>query len=177
LVEWVGIDYGPWTNVLDKFNKSLSDLWSLELKTSEHQMNLLDTPTPEALVPLLQGDTKLVTILFTICELMSQSRPSTIRLLHTLTQHLAPGGYLLVADSASDIAEFELGASGRKWPIYMVLDAVLLGMKDETNEGRGQWRKVDGVDSRWFRLGEGVGEGWPVKLENTRYWYRLYKRV
>lgn len=176
-IEWVGVDYGPWTTVLDKFNKSLSNLWSLEFPTSEHQMNLLDTPIPEGLIPLLEGDTKLVTILFTICELMSQSRPSTIKLLHTITSHLALGGYLLVADSASDIAEFELGASGRKWPIYMVLDAVLMGMKDETRDGKSQWRKVDSVDSRWFRLGDGLGQGWPVKLENTRYWYRLYKRV
>ena len=176
-IEWVGVDYGPWTSVLDKLNKSLSELWSLDIPTNEHQMNLLDTPHPEGLIPLLQGDTKLVSILFTICELMSQSRQSTIRLLHTITTHLAPGGYLLVADSASDIAEFELGASGRKWPIYMVLDAVLMGMKDETRDGKSQWRKVDSVDSRWFRLGDGVGEGWPVKLENTRYWYRLYKRV
>jgi 25S rRNA (uracil2843-N3)-methyltransferase len=57
----------------------------------------------------------------------------------------------------------------------MVLDAMLLGMKYE--DGKNKWRKVESEDSRWYRLAEGVADSWPVKLENTRYWYRLYRRV
>lgn len=178
-IEWVGVDFGPWTGVLDKFNSALDTLWHLDLPSTCHQMDLLNPPAssagPDPLLPLLQQPTSLITLLYTMCELMSQSRPATIRLLHTISDQLAPGGLLLVADSASDIAEFELGSSGRKWPVYMVLDAVMLGMKDA--EGRSRWEKVESEDSRWYRLGEGVGEKWPVKLENTRYWYRLYRRV
>ena len=40
-----------------------------------------------------------------------------------------------------------------------------------------EWELVESSDSRWFRLAEGVGAGWPVKLENTRYWLRLYRRL
>lgn len=175
-LEWVGADYGPWTTVLDQFTDACNSLWSLDLRPECHQMNLLDTTASQSLKPLLTSDTRLVTLLFTVCELMSQSRPATIRLLHDLTSQLRPGGLLLIADSASDIAEFELGSSGRKWPVYMVLDAVMLGMKTDAGE-ENKWEKVDSEDSRWFRLAEGAGANWPVKLENTRYWYRLYRRV
>jgi 25S rRNA (uracil2843-N3)-methyltransferase len=173
--QWVGVDFGPWDIVLDKFSAALDSLWHLDLPTSNHQMDLLNRPSPDPLAPLIQGDTSLVTLIFTVCELMSQSRAATIRLLQDLTTHLQVGGSLLVADSASDIAEFELGSSGRKWPVYMVLDVMLLGMKDDS--GKSQWQKAESEDSRWYRLAEGVADSWPVKLENTRYWYRLYKRV
>jgi 25S rRNA (uracil2843-N3)-methyltransferase len=172
---WVGVDFGPWSGVLEKFSDAFTSLWHLDLPSPCHQMDLLKPASPDPLLPLISGDTSLVTLIFTICELMSQSRPGTIRLIRNLTSNLRSGGLLLVADSASDIAEFELGSSGRKWPVYMVLDAMLLGTKDE--EGKSQWVKVESEDSRWFRLPEGVADNWPVKLENTRYWYRLYRRV
>jgi 25S rRNA (uracil2843-N3)-methyltransferase len=175
VISWVGVDFGPWSSVLDKFSSAFSSLWHLDLPAPCHQMNLLEPASPNPLLPLISGDTGLVTLIFTICELMSQSRPGTIRLIRDLTANLRSGGLLLVADSASDIAEFELGSSGRKWPVYMVLDAMLLGTKDA--EGKAQWKKLDSDDSRWFRLPEGVADNWPVKLENTRYWYRLYRRV
>lgn len=172
---WVGVDFGPWSGVLEKFSSAFKSLWHLDIPSPCHQMNLLKPESPDPLLPLISGDTSLVTLIFTICELMSQSRPGTIRLIRDLTMNLRSGGLLLVADSASDIAEFELGSSGRTWPVYMVLDAMLLGTKDA--EGKAQWSKVESEDSRWFRLPEGVADNWPVKLENTRYWYRLYRRV
>lgn len=174
-IDWVGVDFGPWNIVLNEFSDALKSLWHLDLPISNHQMDLLNRPSPDTLAPLITADTSLVTLFFTVCELMAQDRTSTIRLMHDLTTSLLSGGHLLVADSASDIAEFELGSSGRKWPVYMVLDAMLLGMKDD--DGRNKWRKVESEDSRWYRLAEGVADSWPVKLENTRYWYRLYRRV
>jgi 25S rRNA (uracil2843-N3)-methyltransferase len=116
----------------------------------------------------------LITLLFTLTELFSQSRPATLRFLHLITAHVPPGTLLLVADSASDISEFAIGSAGRKWPVWMILDMALTTRQ----EGKGaEWEKVRGEDSRWYRLPEGVGAGWPVKLENTRYWYRLYRRA
>lgn len=173
--EWVGIDIGPWQLVLDRFEHSIQELW--ELSASAYQpryirANLLDSPD---FVGDTLADCDLVTILFTLTELLSQSRQNTIALLHTLSAKLFRGALLLVVDSASDISEFELGSSGRKWPVFMVLDAILQGMKDES--GAVRWERLEGEDSRWYRLPEGAGAGWPVKLENTRYWYRLYRRL
>ena len=189
---WTGVDIGAWDTVIGKFRSSLQSEWELEddaLGVDFIQADLLAPlapPSPEGetstptfppidlgkVVTDLKPD--LTTILFTLTELLTQSRPATISLLRSLTAHTPSGSLLLVADSASDISEFEMGSSGRKWPIYMILDTILLGPPGSTSA---EWECVRKEDSRWYRLPAGVGANWPVKLENTRYWYRLYRKV
>jgi 25S rRNA (uracil2843-N3)-methyltransferase len=197
---WTGIDIGAWSSVLDKLSGAIEFEWGLGLSISYTQGNLLsfcpkphphatsrscddpDDAEPESYSPphaglasiLDRDQPKLITLLFTLTELFSQSRSSTLALLRLLTSHSPSGALFLVADSASDISEFELGSAGRKWPVFMILDMVMLS-KD--GDGKPGWEKVAGEESRWYRLPEGVGAGWPVKLENTRYWYRLYRRL
>ncbi|BEJ02237.1 hypothetical protein CcaverHIS631_0700320 [Cutaneotrichosporon cavernicola] len=114
----------------------------------------------------------ITSIFFTLTELLSQNRARTVALLRSITAATPRGGLLLVADSASDIAEFPLGKDGRTWPVYMVLDAIVGAISKA--EGEGGWETVRREDSRWFRLN---GERWPCKLENARYWLRVYRRV
>jgi 25S rRNA (uracil2843-N3)-methyltransferase len=168
---YTSLDIGAWSGVLDKLHSSIkSELRLPDSSLSIHytQTNLL-SDTEILITTLKDKSPNLVTLLFTLSELLQQSRQSTITLLHNLTTNTSPGTLFLIADSASDISEFEMGSSGRKWPVYMLLDTILSGM--------GGWKRVEGEDSRWFRFEEGVGAGWVVKLENTRYWYRVYKRV
>ena len=195
--KWTGIDIGRWDHVVDKFRSTLETEWDISpdiLDINFVQGNLLeqgppsDTTTdaeePSATAPALEqvlttrsGPTgpTLITLLFTLCELFAQSRPATIAFLHTLTRVCEEGTLLLVVDSASDISSLPLGNSRREWPVYMVLDAILTA--PSAGNARPAWKVVRKVDSRWYRLPEGVGAGWPVKLENTRYWMRLYERV
>ena len=220
---WTGVDIGPWGPVVDKFAGAIRAEWDITpeiLSVEYHQLDLLSShsssdstnaisphkPTSTStshsldLPTILQGHPpNLITLFFTLTELLTQSRTSTISLLHFLTTHTNPGTQCLVVDSASDIAEFEMGKGGRKWPVWMILDAVMLDMTDQsTRDGDGErdkgevgncgaggeggegggkaWELVTKDDSRWYRLAPGVGSGWPVKLENTRYWMRLYRR-
>ncbi|ORX38006.1 hypothetical protein BD324DRAFT_624131 [Kockovaella imperatae] len=148
----------------------------------------------------------LITLLFTITELFTQSRQRTLALLRSLSA--CPSGTLfLVCDSASDLADFELGTQGRKWPVYMILD-MIMGVKSSQGtkatssssssttttttttssssassspsvsaSSEPTWELIHSENSRWYRLPDGLGTHWPVKLENTRYWSRLYRRV
>jgi 25S rRNA (uracil2843-N3)-methyltransferase len=217
---WTGIDIGHWGSVVAKFEDALRTELDLDddiLGVAFQQGNLLNPPTPSQSTPaavdtsrdvngnaasedrqidiseiLSSSQPRLITILFTLTELMSQDRQGTINLLNALSA-TASGTMLLVADSASDISEFEIGKSGRKWPVWMLLDFILQGMTesrggngDTTGDGGGDeeadvvprkvWELMRKEDSRWYRLPEGTGSGWPVKLENTRYWLRLYRR-
>jgi len=169
---WTGADIGAWEPTLDLFSNALRSGWDLaEILSTTYTRGDLLSPSHADLSELLtRSSPNLITLLFTLTELLSQSRPRTISLLRHLTKHTPPGCLFLVADSASDLSSFEIGSEGRKWPVWMVLHAVLLG------DGGG-WETVGSEDSRWYRLPEGVGAGWPVKLENTRYWMRLYRRV
>lgn len=202
---WTGVDIGAWGGIVDKFRSTLATDWDLDsgvfdvdfiqadlLKPALNRSNDADSVSPpaastataatgdiDALPPidistLFSPQPTLITILFTLTELLTQSRASTFTFLRSLTLNSKPGTLLLVADSASDLSEFEMGSSGRKWPIHMVLDTLLLGPPGART---GDWHCMRKEDSRWFRMGEGVGAGWPVKLENTRYWFRLYRRL
>ncbi|KAL1410268.1 hypothetical protein Q8F55_004274 [Vanrija albida] len=166
---WTSLDIGDWGGVLTRLGNAARSEWSLPPSVSftYTQADVL-APAADPLASL--PPPALTTIFFTLTELLAQSRPRTAALLRSITARTPPGGLLLVADSASDIAEFALGKDGRTWPVYMVLDALLL------RADPGSWERVRAEDSRWFRLGEGVGADWPCKLENARYWMRLYRR-
>lgn len=194
---WTGIDIGNWHNVLKKLENTIRMDWEITEDMLEMEYVKGDLMASVEPIARKEGEKKdgdgeimegidmspidlkgfltrkspsLITLFFTLAELLTQSRPSTLSLLATLTAQCKPGTLFLIADSASDISEFSIGSEGRKWPAWMVVDAVLTGKE------RG-WEKVRGEESRWFRFEEGVGAGWPCKLENTRYWYRLYRRV
>lgn len=177
--KWTGLDIGSWNPIISLFRSSFDTEWSItpsNLEIISHQLDLLAPSSLPLIAEILTSHPpKIVTLLFTLTELLSQSVPSTFGLLKDVTQHLPSGTLFVVADSASDIGEFAMGKSGRKWPAYMILDMVLLG-SGQGDEGEGEWEVVRRDDSRWYRLPEGIGEGWPVKLENTRYWLRVYRR-
>lgn len=183
------IDIGSWSPVLRSFESSLSSLWSMNpwLSLSFCQTNILnpDSSPSGSSPPTRTSDTldlsgvsgafgppaQIYTLLFTLSELLAQSRAQTIRLFASLTAHAPPGALLVIADAASDISDLSLGGAGRAWPGYMIADELLVGRR-----GDGGWTKLSGEDSRWFRLEEGVGADWPVRIENTRYWLRVYRR-
>ena len=189
---WTGIDIGAWSSTLETFRSALCDEYSLnDILTSIYLQTDLLSPSQILTNTLNDSKPALITLLFTLTELLAQSRSGTIALLRTLTELCPRGCLFLAADSASDIGSFEVGTEGRKWPVWMVLDAVLLGAGGggggggggEEKRGGGAsrggqgWEVVQSEDSRWYRLPEGAGAGWPVKLENTRYWMRLFRRL
>lgn len=163
-IHWTGVDIGDWSSILERIEAAARDKWALNA-TFEYVAT--DVLAGTAFV----GTPDLTTIFFTLTELLAQNRAKTLALLRAITDATPVGGLLLVADSASDIAQFPLGKDGRTWPVYMVLDALLGVIKG--------WEKVRSHDSTWFRLDEDVVNAarWPCKLENARYWMRMYRRV
>ncbi|WOO78700.1 25S rRNA (uridine(2843)-N(3))-methyltransferase [Vanrija pseudolonga] len=168
-ISWTSLDIGDWGGVLTRLGNAARSEWELpgSINFKYIKDDVLDASSTS--ITSLPAPS-LTTIFFTLTELLAQSRPRTAALLRSITARTPPGGLLLVADSASDIAEFALGKDGRTWPVYMVLDALLL------RADPGAWERVRADDSKWWRLADGVGADWPCKLENARYWMRLYRR-
>jgi 25S rRNA (uracil2843-N3)-methyltransferase len=204
-IRWTGVDVGAWGGVISRIEAAARDRWQLDAAFTFIEGDLLAAPglpTPDAsptaeafappppsppltphpaftapafaAIPALARvpAPDITTLFFTLTELLSQNRARTVALLRAVTAATPRGGLLLVADSASDIAEFPLGKDGRTWPVYMVLDAIVGAISKAGADGG--WEKVRSEDSRWFRLG---AERWPCKLENARYWLRVYRRV
>lgn len=180
------LDIGPFDALINSFEAGIQK--SLSLDSSSLDINftrcdVLAAPSslePSPLTSLLHqpAASTLITLLFTLTELFVQSRAQTIVFLRHLTDAAPLGSLFLVIDSANEGANaLEVGAEGRKWNLAAVLDGLLTRPPVGAGEDEQKWKCLDKRDSRWYRMREGLQEEYPVKLENTRYWMRLYKRV
>ncbi|BGP02195.1 25S rRNA (uridine(2843)-N(3))-methyltransferase [Rhodotorula toruloides] len=190
------VDQGSWGVLLDKMRNGLREEWP-ELASTDAGFDVdfvqgdilatahwttsspkIDTPSQSSLLVDFSSPTlRLVTICFTISELLLQSRISTLRLLSHISQSAPSGTQLLIVESAS-LALIPLGKEGRTYPLGQLLDHALCG-----GEGKsGAWRIVKSDDAKWYRMPEGAeevyneGKGAHVKLENSRVVLRLYEK-
>lgn len=195
------IDQGSWGSLVNKMDQGMKEEWSA-LNDDKFQLEFLQgdllsdysatpptssTPSfPPLNLNLGSPNLKLVTILFTITELLLQSRPSTLRFLSTLTSSAPKGLHLLIIESAS-LALIPIGTGGRTYPLGTLLDHALTGAAGGSGED-GKWEIVKSEEAKWFRMPEGAeevynkdveenGKGIKVKLENSRVVLRLYRKL
>ncbi|GAA5894030.1 hypothetical protein JCM6882_007964 [Rhodosporidiobolus microsporus] len=198
------VDQGAWGTLLDKMADGMRATWPA-LSAPLSQSSISNHATATATSPLLrphpltvsfsQSDVlapsslsppsspyRLITILYTLSELLLQSRPSTLRLLRQFSSaaFTAPGTLLLIVESAS-LALIPLGAEGRTYPLGALLDHALCGAPGKEDEG--EWVKVRGEEAKWYRMPSGAeeaynppGSGGRIGLENARVVLRLYRR-
>lgn len=186
------LDIGPYGSLIERFQAEavyrLVAPSTTSVSAAFHQIDVLSPAAVPLFERLLEPNSTssappIITLLFTMTELFLQSRPATIALLGTITR-LAPRGTLfLVVDAANEEASaVSVGKEGRSWSLGTVMDGVLSAPpprqegEDPAERPRPAWRKLEAEDSKWFRLREGLQDHYPVKLENTRYWLRLYRR-
>ncbi|BGP34232.1 hypothetical protein JCM10296v2_006047 [Rhodotorula toruloides] len=190
------VDQGSWGVLLDKMRDGLREEWpelaSADagfdvrfvqgdiLSTAQPPSSHSDSDAPSQSFPLVDfscPSLRLVTICFTISELLLQSRISTLRLLSHISQSTRSGTQLLIVESAS-LALIPIGKEGRTYPLGQLLDHALCGSEGKS----GAWRVVKSEDSKWYRMPEGAeevyneGKGAHVKLENSRVVLRLYEK-
>lgn len=125
---------------------------------------------------LLVADASLVTIMFTLNELFSQSMAKTTAFLLALTDVMKPESWLLVVDSPGSYSEITLGQAhqARQYPMKWLLDHTLQQMAGNEPNGARKWEKYVADESTWFRVDKELT--YPLKLENMRYQVHLYQR-
>jgi len=122
------------------------------------------------------GNVTLVTIMFTLNELFTNSIAKTTALLLGLTDAMQPGSWLLVVDSPGSYSEVALGQGlPKKYPMQWLLDHTLLQLAGNSIDGINKWRKQLTDESRWFRINAELK--YPVELENIRYQIHLFQRA
>lgn len=112
----------------------------------------------------------LITLLFTTNELFAEKRPETIKLLQLLNRQCKQGSLLLIAESAGSYSNVMVGS--KKFPVQFLVDMILVG-KQGANDG--DWEIVEQNESCWYRINQKEVE-YPMKLENMRFFYRLYRK-
>lgn len=199
--ECVILDLGPYGSLLFKFEAGCRTTFPTlhknpnSFKTSFQQIDILTPPSSQSSDPLhllvsnpSSPHPPLITLLFTLTELFLQSRSQTILLLRRMTNSSSPGTLFLVVDSANEEASsVGIGKEGRNWDLTGLLHGMLCGdllsrsvpaegAAEENTKAQAAWKLVEREDSRWYRLPQGLQDHYPIKLENMRYWLRLYRR-
>ncbi|KAG7664879.1 uncharacterized protein J8A68_001572 [[Candida] subhashii] len=163
------IDIADWSLVVNNLTSYMKSNWVYhqEKLNSEFVCGDVLTVNPDSL-GLETLD--LVTLLFTTNELFAEKRKETIRLLQLLNSRCKQGSLLLIAESAGSYSHITIGE--RRFPVQFLIDTVLIGKPGESN---GAWEIVQQSESCWYRINQKEVE-YPMKLENMRFFYRLYRK-
>ncbi|KAG7900964.1 hypothetical protein KL907_004408 [Ogataea polymorpha] len=166
------VDISDWSSVVDKIAAYVTDQWVRpRLLNVQHSLALefiledvLQLPA-KVMDRLRAAD--LITCCFTTNELFAEDRTQAIALLNGLSQ-CRPGTLFLVLESAGSYSHITVGS--KRFPVYFLVDTVLCGPPSRARD----WELVSSSDSEWYRVPDGVE--YPLKLENMRFFYRLYRR-
>lgn len=161
------VDIADWTMVLNHLSNYMKQNWVHK----EHSLNtqFIHEDVLSAKIDNL-ASLDLITLLFTTNELFAEKRKDTIKFLHTLSSSCKSGALLLIAESAGSFSNITIG--NKQFPVQFLIDTILVGRQGEEN---GPWEIISESESIWYRVNE-KELTYPLKLENMRFFYRLYRR-
>ncbi|KAH9277160.1 hypothetical protein BASA83_000020 [Batrachochytrium salamandrivorans] len=172
-------DRSSYGSVLSRLAESMQSqlgIGSPGFHISESTGDLLEMADLTAFVLPLVSDSKLITAMFLLNELLATSKRGFTVLMSQLIQHMSTGSYFLVVDSAGSFSEVALGTDQqavthnqrqqlqkRTYMAYEFLDPIQA------------FRICASYDSIWFRCDSNLS--FPLKLNNMRYFLRLYQKL
>jgi 25S rRNA (uracil2843-N3)-methyltransferase len=164
-------DFSPLHGGPNGFNATLQTLFPKKLapNCSFCVGNALK-PTDEALDAWCAG--KIVSLMFVVSELYKTDRKRALWLLTTLRNRMKKGSLLVVADSAGTFSYVQTTESGPKEWVYDVLDKLFLG--NDSSPATWSLSAQNKTDSEWYRLPKALT--YPLKLQNSRYFLRVFRR-
>lgn len=120
------------------------------------------------------SSSQVITAMFLLNELLSTSKKGFMKLILFLVKNMRPGSYLLVVDSAGSFSEVKVGngssslssegTSDRTYMLFQLLDAIQA------------FRICESHDAIWYRYPKELASISPFKLQNMRYFLRLYQK-
>ena len=173
LLEVTLIDIADWDHVIKRIMDQVKERWlynnlwkTYEVKFLNH--DILKPMTDKDITPL--NEFNLITMLFTTNELFKEDRAGSIQFLQRLNQQCQSGCYLLIVESAGSYSHITVGS--KTFPIQFLIDTVLIGAHRKGIEGC--WELISQNDSIWYRCDDTLD--YPIRLENMRFFYRLYRK-
>lgn len=162
------IDIANWKTIVDNLAQSLSQKWFYNPAKFTSEFTHGDVLSQDA-ESLKLAELDFATLLFTTNELFCEKKTETIKFLQLLSSHCRKGALLLIAESAGSYSHITVGS--KKFPVQFLIDTILAG-KPGADDGR--WEIIEQNDSCWYRINTREVE-YPIKLENMRFFYRLYR--
>lgn len=163
------IDIADWSAIVANLTRYVQETWLYSGSKFNTRFLLGDVLCLSA-EELLLRQVDLITLLFTTNELFHEKKTETIKLLQRLNAHGKKGALLLIAESAGSYSHITVGS--KQFPVQFLVDTILAGKPGES----GSWKIVKLSESCWYRVQESAIR-YPVKLENMRFFYRLYQKT
>ncbi|SMN20055.1 similar to Saccharomyces cerevisiae YLR063W BMT6 Putative S-adenosylmethionine-dependent methyltransferase [Maudiozyma saulgeensis] len=165
------VDIAEWNHVTERLLKQIETHWlyANEFESFNVNCELNDVLTMNSQA-LQLNKLDLITLLFTTNELFKEQKAGSIRFLQNLNKNCQKGCLLLIVESAGSYSHITVGT--KKFPLQFLIDTILCGQRGE--ESKGDWEIIDQNDSMWYRCGTRLD--YPIKLENMRVFYRLYRK-
>lgn len=163
------IDIADWSTIVTNLSGYIKSHWLYDGSKFNANFVLGDVLAKSA-EELQLPNLDLITLLFTTNELFCEKKVETIKFIHTMSANCRKGTLLLIAESAGSYSHITVGL--KQFPVQFLIDTILVGKPDSDN---GAWKIVDQSESCWYRIND-KEVSYPVKLENMRFFYRLYEK-
>ncbi|KAH3688538.1 hypothetical protein WICPIJ_000459 [Wickerhamomyces pijperi] len=166
-------DIADWSRITNKLSSEIRKTWfnnkyQDEIKINFKNHDILNHSTDFSTY-------NFISLLFTTNELFKEDKKKSLQFFQQLNQTCEPGTLLLITESAGSYSHIEIGT--KKFPIQFLIDTILLGKHYQKNPDDGDWELVRQTDSCWYRVGNDPNEySYPLKLENMRFFFRLYRK-
>lgn len=164
------IDIADWSTIVNNLSAYIKSHWLYDGSKFNANFVLGDILTKSP-TDLQLSSLDLITLLFTTNELFCEHRTETIKFLQALNANCQKGALLLITESAGSYSNITVGL--KQFPVQFLIDTILVGKPGAEN---GEWTILDQSDSCWYRINERE-VNYPVKLENMRFFYRLYQKI
>lgn len=168
------VDIAAWGECVTKLEGAFPNIYDSNKNTIKETVSTTfvegDVLSPQT-IPSFTPYT-CITLMFTTNELFAENKAQTIRLLNRMTEQCESGTLLLVCESAGSYSDIQI--NGKTFPVHFLLDHTLAKGRNSTT---GPWEIVDQSNSEWFRISKDLELVYPWKLEDMRYFFRLYRKV
>lgn len=161
------IDIANWENIVNRIRTTMHKTW-IPSEVSNLNIDFINSDILSITDTNIYKDMSLITLLFTTNELFHENRSKAVQFLQNMTNSCSKGCYLLILESAGSYSHIEIGS--KKFPIQFLVDTILLGKDKES----GSWALVNESDSCWYRVDTRFK--YDLKLENMRFFFRLYRK-
>ena len=105
----------------------------------------------------------LITACFLLNELLSTSKREFVSFITNLVTYMKPGALFLVIDSAGSFSNLEI--KSRQYSTHVLLDQIK------------SFEILYSSNSEWYRFDKSLQDYSSVKLENSRYYIRIYRKI
>jgi len=162
-LEFVIQDYADYTDIVNRVSNAITTTFpKSNLLVSFQHSNVLDDYSPQTLSSVTASD--LITCMFILNELLAESKANFVTFIKRLLSSMKSGALLLIVDSAGSFSDIQVASGKRIYSVWMLLDAI------------SDFETVEREDSRWFRLSPSMQTHYPVKVNNCRYFLRIYRK-